>query len=99
MNKVDDILEQLKGQQPVIDDPDILTDRIMDSIESLSQPQSRAHTLHLWHKLSIAASILLIIGIGATLLMTDRSTLRDGRNSGATTCAATYCCRWRIGLA
>ena len=72
MNKVDDILEQLKGQQPTISDPEALTDRIMDSLESLPQPQSKARTISLWHKLSIAASILFIIGIGTTLMLTDR---------------------------
>ena len=41
MNKIDDILEQLKGQQPVIDDPDALTDRIM---ESLPDFDSNSHT-------------------------------------------------------
>lgn len=35
MNKIDDILESLKGQQPMIDDPDALTDRIMNSLPDL----------------------------------------------------------------
>ena len=41
MNKIDDILEQLKGQQPAIDDPDALTDRIMESLPA-PQPSSTA---------------------------------------------------------
>lgn len=35
MNKTDDILERLKGQQPMIEDPDALTDRIMNSLPDL----------------------------------------------------------------
>ena len=35
MNKIDDILESLKGQQPMIDDPEALTDRIMSSLPDL----------------------------------------------------------------
>ena len=35
MNKTDDILERLKGQQPMIDDPEALTDRIMNSLPDL----------------------------------------------------------------
>ena len=70
MNKIDDILEQLKGQQPVIDDPDALTDRIM---ESLPDFDSNSHTkkVPLWHWLSVAASILLVIGIGTTWIVRE----------------------------
>lgn len=77
MNKIDDILEQLKGQQPMIDDPDALTERIMDSLEPHLQPLSEgrgeadkptARTVRLWRWLSIAASLLFIIGIGTTLM-------------------------------
>ena len=42
MNKIDDILEQLKGLQPTIDDPDALTERIMSSLPDLeSEAESR----------------------------------------------------------
>ena len=72
MNKVDDILEQLKGQQPVIDDPDTLTERIMDSLpdEEPATPGNGgvARRRPLWQWLSMAASLLLIIGIGTTLM-------------------------------
>ena len=74
MNKVDDILEQLKGQQPVIDDPDTLTERIMDSLpdqepaNEVELPQRQGNRRPLWQWLSMAASILLIIGIGTTLM-------------------------------
>ena len=81
MNKIDDILEQLKGQQPAIDDPDALTDRIMESLpEQEMQPTAemqqlnhRTQTVALWRWLSIAASILLIIGIGTTLMKKERT--------------------------
>ena len=72
MNKIDDILERLKGQQPMINDPDALTDCIMDCLEAQHQPQPKARTIHLWRRLSIAASILFTIGIGATLMLNDR---------------------------
>ena len=72
MNKIDDILEQLKGQQPVIDDPDALTERIMASLpdEEPATPENggMARRRPLWQWLSMAASILLIIGIGTTLM-------------------------------
>ena len=74
MNKIDDILELLKGQQPVIDDPDALTDRIMDSLpdqepaNEVELPQRQGNRRPLWQWLSMAASILLIIGIGTTLM-------------------------------
>ena len=81
MNKIDDILEQLKGQQPAIDDPDALTDRIMESLPEqevqptaeMQQQNHRTQTVALWRWLSIAASILLIIGIGTTLMKKERT--------------------------
>ena len=81
MNKIDDILEQLKGQQPAIDDPDALTDRIMESLPEqevqptaeMQQLNHRTQTVALWRWLSIAASILLIIGIGTTLMKKERT--------------------------
>ena len=66
MNNIDDILERLKGQQPVISDPDELTDRIMDSLPDLDaaarQPVARVVKMRwLW---TAAASLIIIIGIG-----------------------------------
>ena len=73
MNKIDDILERLKGQQPVIDDPDALTDRIMDSLpdwEPSEVPQRSARIVSMRRRwMAAAASIVLIIGIGTTLLL------------------------------
>ena len=81
MNKIDEILEQLKGQQPAIDDSDALTDRIMESLPEqevqptaeMQQLNHRTQTVALWRWLSIAASILLIIGIGTTLMKKERT--------------------------
>ena len=76
MNNIDDILERLKGQQPMIDDPDALTEQIMNSVEASPHPSTGGEdiptqALPLWRWFSIAASIILIIGIGATLLLRE----------------------------
>ena len=69
MNKTDDILERLKGQQPMIDDPDALTDRIMNSLPDLEpysqEDEGKARIITIKRRwMAAAASILLIIGIG-----------------------------------
>ncbi len=46
MNKTDDILERLRGQQPMIDDPEALTDRIMSSLPDLEPGQQDAEPDH-----------------------------------------------------
>ena len=66
MNKIDDILEQLKGQQPMIDDPEALTDRIMDSLpdqdEGAMQPKARIVKMHwLWTAISAAACVAIAL--------------------------------------
>lgn len=66
MNKIDDILEQLKGQQPTIDDPDALTDRIMDSLpdldEKASHPKARIVKMRwLWTAISAAACVAIAL--------------------------------------
>ena len=66
MNKIDDILEQLKGQQPMIDDPEALTDRIMDSLpdqdEGTMQPKARIVKMHwLWTAISAAACVAIAL--------------------------------------
>ena len=66
MNKIDDILEQLKGQQPMIDDPKALTDRIMDSLpdqdEGAMQPKARIVKMHwLWTAISAAACVAIAL--------------------------------------
>ena len=67
MSEIDDILERLKGQRPVISDPEELTDRIMDSLPDISEttePQkARVADMRWW--MAVAASLIIIIGIGA----------------------------------
>ena len=91
MNKVDDILERLKGQQPVIDDPDALTDRIMDSLpdrEPSEVPQRSARIVSMRRRwMAIAASLLILIGIGTTVMMKD---VVSSQETGACREANTY---------
>ena len=67
MSDIDDILERLKGQRPVISDPDELTDRIMDSLPDISEAtepkRARVADMRWW--MAVAASLIIIIGIGA----------------------------------
>lgn len=82
MNKTDDILERLKGQQPVIDDPDALTERIMSNLPDIGEGtgQGKARVVGIrWRWMAIAASILLIIGMGVTLIPQGRSDEFDAR--------------------
>lgn len=74
MNNVDDILERLKGQQPMIDDPEALTERIMSNLpdfdEGIRQPDAQVVRMHWW---MAVASLLLVIGIGTTLLFDTKA--------------------------
>ncbi|MBQ8948714.1 MAG: hypothetical protein IJ059_02875 [Prevotella sp.] len=91
MNKVDDILERLKGQQPVIGDPDALTDRIMDSLpdwEPSEVPQRSARVVSMRRRwMTAAASILLIIGVGTVWV---KETGVRSQESGVRSEANTY---------
>jgi hypothetical protein len=80
MNKIDEILEQLKGQQPVIDDPDALTERIMRSLPDLEseavevelplqQQEHRSKIVPLRRWAAVAASLLLLLGVGTMVWM------------------------------
>lgn len=74
MNKIDDILESLKGQRPVISDPDELTDRIMDSLPDIGEATGRdkAPVVRLRWWMAIAASLIIIIVIGAIWMFDDK---------------------------
>ena len=64
MNKTDQILERLKGQQPVIDNPDVLTERIMSSLPELTTEQpkpARQIRLYIVSAIAAAASVLLLL--------------------------------------
>ena len=71
MSDIDDILERLKGQRPVISDPDELTDRIMDSLPDISEAtepkRARVADMRWW--MAVAASLIIIIGIGAIWML------------------------------
>lgn len=62
MNKTDEILERLKGQQPVIDDSDDLTERIMSSLPDREVPRHDRRNL-------VGRTLLYISSIAAVLLV------------------------------
>lgn len=63
MNKTEDILNRLKGQQPFIDDPDELTERIMNSLPDINASK-RKRIVHLRPyiaaAIAVAASVVLL---------------------------------------
>ena len=69
MNKIDDILDRLQGSQPLIDNPDELTDRIMSSLPDIdtkpaphigSKPKRRVW-IYTAAAIAAAASVLLLL--------------------------------------
>ena len=90
MNSIDDILERLKGQQPTISDPDQLTDRIMHRLGDLEpEVQHRpARVVSLRRRwIAAAACLLLIIGIGTTLLQKEETKKPEAMVAKAETAA------------
>ena len=76
MNYKSDILDRLKGQQPVIDNPEELTDSIMNSLPEQDAPvekQERRSRLvpMAWRWVAAAACLLLIIGVGVSYQFSD----------------------------
>ena len=64
MKKIDDILNCLQQQKPVISDPDELTNRIIDSLPDLDCPKAKpAKRIRIYVATvsAIAASIMLLI--------------------------------------
>ena len=72
MSDINDIFERLKGQKPVISNPDELTDLIMDSLPDINEAteptEARVVKMRWW--MAAAASLIIIIGIG-TIWMFD----------------------------
>ena len=48
MTKIDDILDRLQHEQPVIDAPEELTERIMNSLPERAAKADKARTVRLW---------------------------------------------------
>ena len=76
MSDINDIFERLKGQKPVISNPDELTDFIMDSLPDISEATeptgARVVKMRWWA--TIAASLLIIIGIGTIWMFDNEQT-------------------------
>lgn len=67
MNKTDDILNRLQqARQPRLDNPDELTERIMSRLPERGQPRPQTGARRAWRYVAvgIAASVLLLIGVG-----------------------------------
>ena len=64
MKKIDDILNSLQQQRPVISDPDELTNRIIDSLPELDCPKARPAKrvrIYIATVIAIAACIMLLV--------------------------------------
>lgn len=64
MKKIDDILNSLQQQRPVISDPDELTNRIIDSLPDLDCPKAKPAKrvrIYIATVVAIAASIMLLV--------------------------------------
>lgn len=67
MNKTDDILNRLQqAQQPRLDNPDELTERIMSRLPERGRPRPQTGARRAWRYVAvgIAASVLLLFGVG-----------------------------------
>ena len=67
MNKTDDILNRLQqARQPRLDNPDELTERIMSRLPERGRPRPQTGARRAWRyaAVGIAASVLLLIGVG-----------------------------------
>lgn len=68
MTKIDDILDRLQQEQPVIDAPEELTERIMNSLPERAAKADKARTVRLWWRWAAAACLLALVGVGGALL-------------------------------
>jgi len=67
MNKTDDILNRLQqARQPRLDNPDELTERILSRLPDRGRPRPQTGARRAWRYVAvgIAASVLLLIGVG-----------------------------------
>lgn len=61
MNKTDDILERLRRQQPSLDNPDEMTERIMDSLPEMEPaPRRRQMMITALRIVSTTAAVWLV---------------------------------------
>jgi hypothetical protein len=91
MNKTDQILERLKGQQLVIDDPDVLTERIMSSLPELTTEQpkpARQIRLYIVSAIAAAASVLLLLTLHYVEKPTSVEAVADLRQEVSTSVEA-----------
>ncbi|MBO7582091.1 MAG: hypothetical protein J6T38_11325 [Bacteroidaceae bacterium] len=71
MTQMDDILERLKGQQPMLENPDEMVDNIMANLpdrevqdaESEDREDRKAHTLLIALRTITSAAAMLLIGL------------------------------------
>ena len=90
-NNIDDILTRLQGQQPAIDNPDELTDSIMNSLPEQDEIVTKEHKSR---QISLywrwAASLLVLIACGAAIyflsaeqpqnnIAENKKSVRDGQ--------------------
>ena len=64
MKKIDDILNSLQQQRPVISDPDELTNRIIDSLPDLDCPKAKPAKrvrIYIATVVAITACIMLLV--------------------------------------
>ena len=64
MNKTEDILNRLQEQQPVIDNPDELTERIMESLTDASEDKDKGKEIAIIKVLRVISSIAAVWLIG-----------------------------------
>ena len=67
MTQMDDILERLKGQQPMLENPDEMVDNIManlpDREDDLPKKDAKQHTILVVLRTITSAAAILLIGL------------------------------------
>ena len=66
MNKIDDILNYLQGQQPIINHPDELTEQIMQNLPDMDKIPTNGNTETSFQKTSRTHAIVKVIQIITT---------------------------------